>query len=150
MSGADVLAFVRRQGLKLSSDGSELRVRGRLSLFTPSIRSILKYYREEVIEALMAEERRPAVETVRPRLVTSLLEGPPKPVPPPRLVAARFAHSVECELRRNGGRWTMWVAVWGGRFHRRDFASPHLGHAQRCAEEWYGPTREGWSEDSDA
>lgn len=58
-----------------------------------------------------------------------------------RLVAA-LCGNTRVWLARDGDRWLMYA---GSRhLRRRDFASPHLAHAQRTAEAWYGPSAGGW------
>jgi hypothetical protein len=62
--------------------------------------------------------------------------------PEDRRTHAEFGGGVSVELRCEGrNRWLMWVN--GQR--RRDFATPYLDHAQRCAEQWYGNPIGGWS-----
>lgn len=145
MTGRAVVEAARGQELRLETDGKELRVRGPL---TPALGTMLKYYKDEVIEELQDEESRAgaARRHRQPRFVMSFLPGPPEPGPPPVLSSARFADGVHCELRRAGTRWSMWIALAGRRYYQRPFASPHLGHARRCAEEWYGPTVDGWTD----
>jgi hypothetical protein len=46
------------------------------------------------------------------------------------------------ELRRDGGRWLMWVGKPPWR--RKDFASPFMEHAQRTAVAWYGEPTKDW------
>jgi hypothetical protein len=75
--------------------------------------------------------------TARSRCVTGL-----EPVD----MEASFAGGVRVRLGyEQGARWLMWVSS-GGRWNRRtDFASPHAEHACRTAEQWYGPSIEGWN-----
>lgn len=61
-------------------------------------------------------------------------------------VNARLAYAVCGETRvwleDDGERWFLYEG--SRRRRRKDFASPCLEHAQRCAEARYGPARNGW------
>jgi hypothetical protein len=59
--------------------------------------------------------------------------------------SAQFTDGVQVELRSAVGRWLMWVVQDGDCQRRKDFASPHLEHAQRTAEHWFGPPMCSWS-----
>jgi hypothetical protein len=50
-------------------------------------------------------------------------------------------------LVKEGERWLMHVGSRRAGARRRDFASPHLEHAIRAAEQWYGAVDGGWREE---
>jgi hypothetical protein len=62
---------------------------------------------------------------------------------------AEFADGVRLELRRQGrARWFMWTLDSARWVRRKDFASPHLDHAKRTAEDWYGEAVRDWEPSS--
>jgi hypothetical protein len=72
-------------------------------------------------------------------------EPPPQPASQSPAWVATFAGPVEIELRRNGPvRWLMFETRDGKRIRRKDFASPHLDHAKRCAQFFLGDPLHGW------
>jgi hypothetical protein len=47
-------------------------------------------------------------------------------------------------LVQDGERWLMYVGSRKAKGRRRDFATPHLAHAIRTVEFWYGVPAAGW------
>jgi hypothetical protein len=76
--------------------------------------------------------------------VAGRIESVDKP-PDSKVWSATFDGGVEVGLSLDHSRWIMRVAQHGGIARRKDFASPHLDHSKRTAEDWYGPPIAGWS-----
>jgi hypothetical protein len=56
---------------------------------------------------------------------------------------------VQIELRlESHTRWLMWTLSGARWVRRKGFASPHLDHAKRTAEDWYGAPVKGWQPSS--
>lgn len=66
----------------------------------------------------------------------------------PAIPAGAISVAGECggtrvRLQKDGERWLMYVGANRG-VGRRDFATPHLAHGIRTAEQWYGAASRGW------